>query len=187
MVDVAIDSNSMERLEANPYRRVIAVLDPVYRVSGYLAGFCIAAIFVVTMVQIVGRFVGWNPLGLTNYASYLMAASVFLGLAHTFDSGSHIRIELFLSLMGKWRPWIEKLGFVVSSAIVVWMTWHVWSMVWLTYTFGDISEGMDATLLWIPQFSMAAGMSLFAVAVLDRTIRLFLFGEHGLAAAPDAL
>ncbi len=176
-----------EVLEKHPYHYVIGFLTPIYRWAGYASGFCIAAIFVVTMIQIVGRLVGYNPLGLTNYASYLMGASIFCGLSYTFDASSHIRIELFLSMAGKLRPMIERIGFLISAAIAGWMTYYAWSMVYWSITLGDISEGMDATPLWIPQMTMAAGMTLFTVAICDRTIRLFLFGDHGLEAAPDAL
>jgi TRAP-type C4-dicarboxylate transport system permease small subunit len=171
----------------HPYDVIIRLLDPLYRLSGYAAGFCIFAIFVVTMVQIIGRLVGYNPAGLVSYASYLMAASVFCGLAHTFDAGGQIRIELFLSMMGRVRWLVERIGFVFAAAIAGWMSYHAWSMVYWSVKLGDISEGMDATPLWIPQSTMAVGVTLFFVAVLDRTIRLALLGSHGLDPAPDAL
>lgn len=182
-----VNQTGADALAAHPYRHVAALLQPIYRWSGYLAGFCIAAIFAVTMFQIIGRLVGYNPPGLTNYASYLMAATVFCGLAHTLDAGGQIRIELFLSLAGKGRYWLERFGFLASAAMACWMTYFAWSMVSWSITLGDISEGMDATPLWIPQLTMAVGMTLFAMAVVDRTARLFLVGDHGMAAAPDAL
>jgi TRAP-type C4-dicarboxylate transport system permease small subunit len=187
MADITIESNRMDRTGPHPYHTVIAVLSPVYRWSGYLAGLCLASIFAITMVQIIGRLIRWNPLGLTNYASYLMAATVFCGLAHTFDTGSHIRIELFLSMAGRARWLIERIGFLISSAIAIWLAYFAWSMVYWSYILGDISEGMDATMLWIPQLAMAGGVTLFAIGVIDRTLRLLLLGDHGLEAAPDAL
>ncbi len=169
------------------YGRVIKTLAPIYRWSGYAAGFFIAAIFAVTMVQIIGRMVGFNPPGFTNYAAYFMASSVFFGLAHTLDAGSHVRIELFLSLAGRARRLVEVGGFLASSMICGWITYYAWSLVYWSVQLGDISEGMDATPLWIPQASMALGLSLLCLAVADRTLRLFLLGDHGLAPAPDAL
>jgi TRAP-type C4-dicarboxylate transport system permease small subunit len=187
MTSVSAALTRSDGCETHPYSKVIRLLTPLYRWSGYASGFCIAAVFVVTMVQITGRLVGYNPLGLTNYASYLMASSVFCGLAYAFDTSSHIRIELFLSMSGRFRPGIERAGFLISAAIAAWMTYYAWAMVYWSVVLGDISEGMDATPLWIPQLTMAVGISLFLVAICDRTIRLFLFGDHGLDAAPDAL
>jgi TRAP-type C4-dicarboxylate transport system permease small subunit len=187
MADIAFESKRMDRKAVHPYTHMIAALSPVYRWSGYLAGACLVAIFVVTMAQIIGRLVGWNPLGLTSYASYLMAATVFCGLAHTFDTGSHIRIELFLSMAGGLRGFIERAGFIVSAVTAVCMSYFAWSMVYYSYIFGEISEGMDGTMLWIPQSAMAGGITLLAIAVIDRTLRLLLLGDHGLVAAPDVL
>ncbi len=169
------------------YHRVIKMVTPVYQWSGYAAGFFILAVFVVTMVQIIGRMVGFNPPGFTNYASYFMAASVFFGLAHTLDTGSHIRIGLFLSMAGKARGLIERLGFIAACLICGWITYYAWAMVYWSVMLGDISEGMDATPLWVPQTSMALGLSLLCLSVADRTLRLMLFGNHGLADSPDAL
>lgn len=171
----------------HPYVSVIHFLTPLYRWSGYASGFCIAAVFAVTMVQIVGRLVGYNPPGFTNYASYLMASSVFFGLSYAFDASSHIRIELFLSMSGRFRGAIERAGFLASAALAAWMTYYAWSMIYWSVILGDLSEGMDATPLWIPQLSMAIGLTLFLLAVCDRTLRLFLFNAHGMDAAPDAL
>jgi TRAP-type C4-dicarboxylate transport system permease small subunit len=169
------------------HARISRLLQPLFRWSGYAAGFCIFGIFAVTMFQICGRLVGYNPLGLTSYASYLMAASVFFGLSHALDTGSHIRIELFLSFSGKLRPLIERAGFLIAAAIAGWMTYHAWSMAFWSYTLGDISEEMDATPVWIPQMAMAIGLSLFLLAIIDRSLRLLLTGDHGLEPAPDAL
>jgi TRAP-type C4-dicarboxylate transport system permease small subunit len=169
------------------YHRVIRAVTPLYLWSGYLAGFFILAVFVVTMVQITGRMIGFNPPGFTNYASYFMAASVFFGMAHTLDTGTHIRIELFLSMAGRARGLIERLGFIAACLISGWITYYAWSLVYWSVMLGDISEGMDATPLWIPQVSMALGLSLLCLAVADRTLRLMLLGDHGLAAAADAL
>jgi TRAP-type mannitol/chloroaromatic compound transport system permease small subunit len=176
-----------DAVSTHPYMTVIRWFAPIYRWSGYIAGFCIFLVFMITMVQIIGRMVGFNPPGFTNFASYFMAASVFFGLAHTLDAGGQIRIELFLSMSGRARWLIECMGFLLACAICIWMTYYAWSMASWSITLGDISEGMDATPLWIPQASMALGFSLFCLAVIDRTLRLIVLGDHGLAPSPDAL
>jgi TRAP-type C4-dicarboxylate transport system permease small subunit len=181
------DRTIVQDAATHPYMGVARFLSPIYRWAGYAAGACLFAIFAVTMTQIVGRMIGFNPPGFTNYAGYFMAASVFFGLSHTFDEGGQIRIELFLSMSGKLRGALERAGFLIGAAVCGWMTYYAWSMVSWSVTLGDISEGMDATPLWIPQLSMALGTSLFFVAVLDRTLRLLLVGEHGLNPSPDAL
>lgn len=162
-------------------------LDRLYLASGYLAAFCMVCIFALTMAQIAGRLVGQNLSGITDYAGYFMAASAFLAFAHTFNRGVHVRIELFLSMLGQYRYWAEKLCFLCSTAIAVWFSYYCWTMVYWSYVLGDVSQGLDATPLWIPQLSMAVGASLLALAVADHGLRLVLTGDHGIEAAPDAV
>ena len=50
--------------------------------------------------------------------------------------------------------------------------------------FFDISTGLDATPLWIPQIGMAVGTSLFALAFLNDLV-LLLAGQTLRDASPD--
>jgi TRAP-type C4-dicarboxylate transport system permease small subunit len=164
-----------------------AALDRMYMLCGYVAAFFLCCIFLTTMLQVVTRLAGMNISGLTDYAGYFMAASAFLAFAHTFNRGAHIRIELFLSMMGRYRKFAEWFSFFVSSAIAVWLAYFAWSMIYWSYTLNDISQGLDATPIWIPQLSMAFGMSIFAISIIDHGLRLLLTGDHQLPASPDAL
>ena len=40
-------------------------------------------------------------------------------------------------------------------------------LAWQSYQFHDMSTGNDATPLWIPQLSMAAGNVILAIAFID--------------------
>jgi TRAP-type mannitol/chloroaromatic compound transport system permease small subunit len=164
-----------------------SLLDRLYLYCGYLAAFFMFLIFVVTVFQILGRYVGFNPRGLTDYVGYFMGASVFLAFAHTFNRGAHVRIELFLTALGKHRHWAEKFSFLVTSGVVVWLAYYSWWAIFWSYSMGDMSQGLDATPLWIPQLSMAFGLSVFALSVVDHTIRLFVTGQSGLSRSADAM
>ena len=162
-------------------------LDCLYLYSGYLAAFFLACIFLTTILQVASRIAGVNISGLTDYAGYFMAASAFLAFAHTFNKGAHIRIELFLSMMGRFRRPAEWFSFAVSAAIAVWLSYFSWSMVYWSRKLNDISTGLDATPIWIPQISMAVGVTTLAICVIDHGLRLLLTGDHQLPASPDAL
>lgn len=162
-------------------------LDRIYLMCGYMAAFFLCCIFLTTMLQVLTRLVGYNINGLTDYAGYFMAASAFLAFAHTFNRGAHIRIELFLSMMGRYRKFAECFSFCVASAIAIWLAYFGWSMIYWSRELNDISQGLDATPIWIPQLSMAIGMTVFAISVVDHSLRLLLTGEHQLPASPDAL
>jgi TRAP-type C4-dicarboxylate transport system permease small subunit len=172
---------------SHPLDGVWKKLDCIYLYCGYLAAFFLAGIFLTTILQVASRIVGVNITGLTDYAGYFMAASAFLAFAHTFNQGAHIRIELFLSMMGRFRRVAEWFSFVTSAAIAVWLCYFSWSMVYWSRQLNDISQGLDATPIWIPQLSMALGMTLLALCVIDHSLRLVLTGDHQLPASPDAL
>jgi TRAP-type C4-dicarboxylate transport system permease small subunit len=161
-------------------------LDRLYLYSGYLAAFCMVSIFAITMLQIVGRAVGFNPRGLTDYAGYFMAASAFLGMAYTFAKGGHVRIELFLGMMGRFRIFAEWFSFLATSVVVTWLAFYAWSEIYWSFALNDISTNQDATPLWIPQLSMGLGLTIFAIAVIDHGLRLVLTGQSGVGAAPIA-
>jgi len=41
-----------------------------------------------------------------------------------------------------------------------------------TWKFNDISQGNDATPLWIPQIGMALGAAVLLIAMVDELVRL---------------
>jgi TRAP-type C4-dicarboxylate transport system permease small subunit len=167
--------------------RVRNGLDALYLISGCLAAACLVGILLMTMLQIGARLTGHSLRGASDYAGYFMAGAAFFGFPYALNQGAQIRIELFLSMMGRRRPLIERLGFVVSSVIAIWFAYHCWGLVSWSYELGDVSQGLDATPIWIPQLTMAIGVSLMAVSVVDRTLRLFITGNHGLPQSPDSL
>jgi TRAP-type C4-dicarboxylate transport system permease small subunit len=59
-------------------------------------------------------------------------------------------------------------------------------LVWQSHTFNDISQGNDATPLWIPQLAMAAGAIVLLVAMADDLVALLRRREIG-TAPPDEL
>jgi TRAP-type C4-dicarboxylate transport system permease small subunit len=43
-------------------------------------------------------------------------------------------------------------------------------LVWQSFQFNDISQGTDATPLWIPQLGMAVGCAIFAIALTEELV-----------------
>lgn len=162
-------------------------LDLLYTVSGYLAAASMVAIFALTIAQMVCRLLAFNVSGLGDYAGYFMAASAFLAFAHTLNSGAHIRIEVFSSLLGRYRIFAETWALGCSTMIAGWFSYYACSMVYWSFKLDDISTGMDATPLWIPQMVMAAGSALFTLALADNFIQLIFHGKHSIQASAEVL
>jgi hypothetical protein len=51
-------------------------------------------------------------------------------------------------------------------------------MTYWSWKFNDISQGQDATPLWIPQMSMVIGVTIFAIALTDHLLHLLFEGDH---------
>ena len=156
-------------------------LDAIYNGSGYLAAACLAGILVLTMIQIVTRYLGIQVRGLTDYAGYLMAAASFLAFASALNHGAHVRIEMVLSVMGRYRRLGETVALGIASLAACWFAYYSCNMVYWSYKFGDVSTGLDATPLWIPQCSMAIGTVLFAVAIVDNFLCMLFSGRDNIA------
>jgi TRAP-type C4-dicarboxylate transport system permease small subunit len=89
-------------------------------------------------------------------------------LASTLRHGEHIRVTLLLNVLspsGKRR--LDIGAITVGLAVAVSLAFFSSKLVWDSRIFNDISTSNDATPLWIPQLSMAAGNILFVIAFLD--------------------
>ena len=73
---------------------------------------------------------------------------------------------------------MNSLAFGISALIAAWFAFYSCKMVYVSWLFGDLSTGLDATPLWIPQTSMAIGTVVFAVAILDQFLQLLFTGAH---------
>jgi TRAP-type C4-dicarboxylate transport system permease small subunit len=148
-------------------------LDFVYNAAGYLAAFFMIGILLMVLASVIGRLVGFNLRGSDAYAGYCMAAASFLALAHTLKRGEHIRVTLFLERFGGRlkRPldlWCHAAGTFFCAALALYSV----RLVWQSYAFNDVSQGNDATPLWIPQIAMALGAVVLLVAMVDDFILL---------------
>ena len=73
-------------------------------------------------------------------------------------------------LSGGWRWAVELIVLTVSLGLASYLAYFMTRLVRVSYTIGDISQGADATPLWIPQLGMAAGSILLAMALAETMI-----------------
>src|SRR5919109_4779834 len=128
------------------------LLDRLYLFSGYLAGFFLIVIFVLMMLLSGGRPLGFNIPAGDDFISWCMAATAFLGLAHTFKHGEMIRVGLVIDRLGEnVRHYVEIAALLVGVGFIGFFAWHAVIMTWQSWKFSDISQGVIAVPLWIPQ------------------------------------
>jgi len=147
-------------------------LDSVYAVSGGLSAFFLMMIGVSILGQIVGRRFG-IAFDATEISGFCMAASTFLGLAYTLNSGAHIRVNLLISRFGPaGRRWTEIWCCGLGSLSLVFFAINAWSMTIDSFVFKDTSPGLMAVPFWIPQIGMSLGATILAVALLDELVQV---------------
>ena len=145
-----------------------AFLDSLYRLSGALAAVGMVATLVMVSAGIVSRPLGIYLPGTDDYAGYAMAACGFLALAYTFKHGEHIRVSLVIERAGpRLRRALECFSLASATAVVAMLAWYSVRLAWQSHEFEEISQGVDATPLWIPQLSMALGALVLLIAVVD--------------------
>lgn len=169
-----------------PAARILRrLLDGLYLGAGLLAALFLLALLLVIVAAMAARWLGLQFIGGTEYAAYLLAASAFLALGLALRRGAHIRVGLLLNALGPRRRWGEIWCWGIGSALGCTFAWYAVSMVRWSYRLRDISQGQDATPLWVPQLAMAAGAVIFAIALLDGLVGLLLTGSAGPEAAGE--
>ncbi|HSQ83013.1 MAG TPA: TRAP transporter small permease [Casimicrobiaceae bacterium] len=148
-----------------------AFLDRLYAAAAWLAASFLVGTLAMVLLAIAGRLVGWYVPGTDAYAGYCMAASGFLALAHTLKRGEHIRVSLLLEhASGPVRHRLELWALAVATLLAATFAWYSARLAFQSWQFNDISTGTDATPLWIPQLTMAAGTLVLAIAFVDELI-----------------
>ena len=161
------------------------LLDGLYAASGALAAAFVLAIAVLVMAQVTlnvvdraATLVTGTAIGLTipsysDFTGFFLAAASFLALAHTLRRGDHIRVTLVTGrLPARTRRAVEVLAVGVALVVTVLLAWYVGDLVLESHEYGDMSSGMVAVPIWIPQLFVAIGTIVLAVALADELVGL---------------
>ncbi len=163
--------------------RLRRALDALYFGCGVIAAGFLIVMLAIIVVQMLARWAGLVFPGATSYAGYTMAAASFFAFAHALNRGAHIRVGLLLAAVPLWaRRWLEIWCFTVGATAAWFLARYTANLVWWSWKLGDVSQGQDATPLWLPQGAMAIGSLVFAVALTDHLLRLVFLGDHGIEA-----
>jgi|TARA_R110000737_G_scaffold142565_1_gene173195 TRAP-type C4-dicarboxylate transport system permease small subunit len=170
-------------------------LDLLYLAGGVAAAAAISLICLVVTAQvclnILARIGGpgysFTIPSYADFAGFLLAAASFLALAPTLRAGVHIRVNLLTSRLGPRASWaLELLVLVMASALAGYACFYAINLTWESWDFGDMSTGMVAIPLWIPQLAMDAGLALLTIALLDTLVESLRAGHAIIADAGEA-
>jgi TRAP-type C4-dicarboxylate transport system permease small subunit len=163
-------------------RALRRILDGLYLAGGVIAALFMIAILAIIVLQMLARWTGMVFPGATDYAGYCMAAASFLAFAYALNHGAHIRVSIVLNALGARRRWLEVWCFGIGTVTTIFFATYAVKGTFLSWKLNDISQGQDATPMWIPQLAMSAGTLLLAICFLDHLVRLVVTGSHGIRA-----
>lgn len=157
----------------------------IYQFAEVLSALSLVGIAVLILAQIVARLGGTQIPSADDFAAWSMASAVFLALPNTLLKGGHIRVTILFNAFGSLAKRVmDMIATIVAIGISAWGTWFVGEYVYESYTYHDVSQGIIAVPLWIPQCSMLIGIALLTLALLEHFIGL-IRGESPLE-SPDA-
>lgn len=165
------------------------ILNNLYKVSGYLSAFFLITICLLVIVQVgfnsidrISTLITGSAIGLTipsyaDFTGFFLAASSFLALAYTMRAGSHIRVTLiFSNLPFALQKFMEGACLLLASVITVYFAYYTGYLVYESFTYNDLSSGMIAIPIWIPQSTMFLGLAILAISLID-DLFCHLFGK----------
>lgn len=159
------------------------LLDRVYATSCWLGAGSIAFICLLVVCQVLLNLVDrlstlltGSAIGLTipsyaDFTGFLLAAASFLSLAYTLREGAHIRVVLVVSrLPRKMHRLMEIWCIAFGLAISLYFAWYTVKLTYESFRYNDLSAGMIAVPIWIPQTAMLLGLVVLSVALVDELI-----------------
>jgi TRAP-type C4-dicarboxylate transport system permease small subunit len=181
-------------------KRLRRGLNKLYLFSGWLAAANIAAICLLVLCQVclnavdrlsgllTGSAIGMTIPSYADFTGFFLAAASFLALAHTLREGGHIRVTLIIShLNEKLRHVFEIWGLLLCSAATLYFSWYTLMLIRESYIYDDLSSGMIAVPIWIPQSTMLLGLVVLSIALLDQLFDSLCGKKPGYADSEESL
>lgn len=155
-------------------------LMPLYRLGGLGAAISMVAICGLVSLQVLFRLfdallvlfgssrLGIEVTGVSELASFLLVGATFLGMAYTFTHHAHIRMSLIIQrLPAAIRVFTELFCLLVATALNLLLCVSLWALMRESIEFNDVSSGLLAIPIWIPQLVLLIGMALMNLALLE--------------------
>lgn len=139
----------------------------VARSASTLAGFAVLAIVALITYDVVMRFFLNEPqLFVDEVASFLQVLVIFGGLATTFRTGGHVRVDLVTGhLPRRARAWLRALALVLGLVFLAIVMWTTAQSALTAYRYGRVSAVMLYPL-WAPMLLIPLGLALLALTML---------------------
>ena len=139
----------------------------VARSASTLAGLAVLVIVVLITYDVLMRYFLNEPqLFVDELASFLQILVIFGGLAYTFRTGGHVRVDLLTSrLSGRVRARLRATSLALSLLFLIIVIWTTTQSAVTAYRYGRVSTVMLYPL-WLPMLVIPLGLALLGVVML---------------------
>lgn len=142
-----------------------------YWLSAFLSGSCLVIMTLLILAQIAARFFGLVIPSSQDFAGWLLSATIFFGLAYTFNEGGHIRVTMLLTrLSSKKRRIQEFFNIMVGLLVSGYLAYYTIYTVYDSFDFEEVTDTYLVVPLWMVQAPMAIGSLFLFIAVVDSFI-----------------
>lgn len=146
-----------------------------YLTSAILSGTCLVTMTLLISAQIGARFMGAVIPSSEDFAGWLLSATIFFGLAYTFNEGGHIRVTMLLVRLDQAkRRYLEFFNLLVGLFISGYLAFYTIFTVYESYDFGDVTDTYLVVPLWLVQLPMALGSLFLSIAMLDSFVEMLM-------------
>ncbi|SIS94011.1 TRAP transporter small permease [Neptunomonas antarctica] len=150
------------------------------KICGFISVALVAgSVIVVCQMVFVRYFMGESVVWQTDFVTYGLASSVFLGAPYVAQMKGHVNVDLLTMYAAP--KYKRLLGYItiscafIFSAIFAYTGWELWYEAWEGQW---TTASLWALPLWIPYSSLAIGMTLLALeyfadaicAINDQTV-----------------
>lgn len=172
---------------------MVRILNKTYQIAGAISAGLIMAICLLVSAQVILNIIGRLSPGLlpstipsyADFAGFMLAASTFLAMSYTLRSGGHIRVNLIVQHLPRRANYLaEGVVLLLGLGFVGFATYYAGALVGESLHYGDVSNGIIAVPLWIPQSFMVAGLGLLTIALCHTLFDLIRTGRSVLS-SPD--
>lgn len=157
--------DSLAPAERHPIVRGIDTLTRLAEIAGVLV---LLGMTVIVCYEVISRYVFNAPtVWVTEISTYMFVAVVFLGLAVAQRAGSHIQVEILVTILSESRKrWLEAVGLWVGLLFIAVAGWQMARFNYSEWFYDTRDWGLLATPQWIPELPVTLGYLLFLGAVL---------------------
>ncbi|WP_421928601.1 TRAP transporter large permease subunit [Neoaquamicrobium sediminum] len=157
------------------------------------AGAGVVFLALATTYDVTARYVFNSPtIWATEISTYVLVATIFLGAAHAYLIGAHVRVDVLLPrLSPRARKVALDTGTFVALLVAAIMAWQSWLLVVSDYRSGSRLLSLMITPAWMPKLPIAIGLTVLCGAILvdaagraERGRGLLLHAIFGLVLLP---